>query len=62
MRITPDAPDKGTLKILYYNARSIVYKIDELSTNCSLYYPDIVCITETWFNEDVLDSEVDIPN
>ena len=25
-------PDKDTLKILYYNARSIVYKIDELST------------------------------
>ena len=34
---TPDAPDKDALKVLYYNARSIVYKIDDLSTNCLLY-------------------------
>ena len=59
---TPNAPDKNDLKVLYYNVRSIVYKIDELSTNYSLYCPDIVCITETWLNEDVLDSEICIPN
>ena len=55
-------PDNSNLKILYYNTRSIVYKIDELSTNCSLYCPDIVCITETLLNADVRDSEVNIPN
>ena len=58
---TSDAHDKDALKILYY-VRSIVYKIDELSTNCSLYRPDVVCITETWLNEDVLNTEVGIPN
>ena len=57
-----NAPDKNTLKVLYYNVRSIVYKIDELSSNCSLHCPDIVCITETWLNENVLDSEICIPN
>ena len=36
---TSDAPDKDALKILYYNVRIIVYKIDELSTN---YCPDVV--------------------
>ena len=59
---TPDTPDKDALKVLHYNTTSIVYKIDELSTNCSLYCPDVVCITETWLSEDVLDSEVCIPN
>ena len=59
---TPDVPDKDARKVLYYNTRSIVYKIDELSINCSLYCPDVVCITETWLNEDVLDSEASIPN
>ena len=61
-QLAPNAPDNNTLKILYYNVRSIVYKIDELSTNCSLYSPDVVCITETWLNESVLDSEVCIAN
>ena len=42
-----NSPDNNNLKILYYNTHSIFYKIiDELSTNCSLYCPDIVCITE----------------
>ena len=59
---TPDALDKDALKILYYNIRSIIYKINEQSTNCSLYCPDIVCVTETRLNQDVLDTEVCIPN
>ena len=41
------------LKFLYYNTRSIVFKIDDLKANCLLYKPDIVCIVETWLGNDV---------
>lgn len=51
---TPDAFDTDALQIV----RSIVYKIDELSSDGSLYCPDIVCTRETWLNKDVLDTEV----
>ena len=50
------------LKFLYYNTRSIVFKIDDLKANCLLYKPDIVCIVETWLGNDVLDSEIYIPD
>ena len=40
----------------------IVFKIDDLKANCLLYKPDIVCIVETWLGNDVLDSEIYIPD
>ena len=41
----------NTLKVLYYNSsRSIVHEVDELRSNCLLYKPDIICITETWLD------------
>ena len=51
-----------TLKVLYYNARSIVHKIDELRSNCLLYKPDIVCVTETWLDSVIENSELSIPD
>lgn len=47
---------------LYYNARSLVHKIDELAANCLLYKPDIVCIVETWLDKEIKDTEINIPN
>ena len=33
---------------IFFNARSHLPKLDELSAICLLYSPDIVCIVETW--------------
>ena len=47
-----------SVKILYYNARSLLYKYDDLIAECSFYSPDIICITETWLCSDIIDSEI----
>ena len=46
------------LKNLCFNARSIIPKRDELSALCTAEEPHIVCLTETWLDEDVNDHEV----
>ena len=48
------------IKLLYFNVRSLLPKIDNLRTICNLYSPDIVCIVETWLDNTILDSEVAI--
>jgi len=44
--------------VLYFNARSLKNKIDELSSRCRLQNPDIIAITETWLDPLVPDSFV----
>jgi len=51
-----------SVTILYYNARSLIPKIDELSVLCALQNPGIVCVVETWLGPNVADSELSIPN
>ena len=48
------------LRILYYNARSLIYKHEDLIAECTFYSPDIICITETWLCSDISDSELHI--
>ena len=48
--------------ILYYNARSILPKHDELCLVVEVNNPDIVCIVESWLGHDVRDQEIAIPN
>ena len=51
------------LKILYYNARSIIPKLDELQLLCAAHEnPCIVCLVETWLERDIQDTELTIPN
>ena len=40
-------------KILYYNARSILPKIEELRLICPSENPDIVSLVETWLDGDI---------
>ena len=47
-----------SLKCFYFNARSIMNKIDELELYLTQEKPDIVGITETWTYEDIEDSEI----
>lgn len=48
------------LSIVYFNARSLVPKFDELCSLVEAMQPDIVCITESWLCTDILDTEVRI--
>ena len=48
--------------VMYFNCRSLLPKLDELTALCSANNPDIVCLVETWLSADILDTEVSIPN
>ena len=48
----------GTLSILYYNARSILPKMDNLAAYVLVYEPDVVCIVESWLDGDVGQCEI----
>ena len=45
---------------MFLNARSIVYKIDELRAVVSTHKPDFIMINETWLNEEHMDQEFSI--
>ena len=49
------------LKILYYNARSLLPKFAELLILADSHNPDVICITESWLSIDIQDSEILIP-
>ena len=54
----PFNPRGMDLSILYFNARSILPKFDELQAVCLTLDPDIICITETWLSSDIEDQEI----
>ena len=54
-------PVADQLQILYFNARSLVPKLDYLRVLCAAQLPDIVCITETWLDNSISDNELTIP-
>ena len=47
---------------MYFNARSILPKLDELRLICYDHVPHIVCIVETWLDDTVTNCELSIPN
>lgn len=51
------------LKVLYTNIRSVLSqgKLDEIKCYVEEEKIDVVGLTETWLQEDVLDSEIGIP-
>ena len=49
------------LCIVYYNARSLLPKFDELCTLCATHKPDMLCLVETWLCNDISDNEIMIP-
>ena len=48
----------GGLSIIYYNARSLIPKIDELLGTAEAKHPDVICIVES-YNE-IQDNELNI--
>ena len=53
---------KNYLSILYYNACSLLPKLEHLAATCLACNPDIVCIVESWRCDDVCDGEISLPN
>jgi len=49
------------LSIVYFNARSLVHKLDKLCVLIETCKPHIICIVETWLCSDIMDNEVTIP-
>ena len=47
---------------MYYNARSLLPKIDELRALSMTVKPHVICIVETWLDESIQDSELSIEN
>ena len=47
---------------LYYNCRSLLPKLDNLSLCCATHSPDFVCLVETWLDSSISDNEISIPN
>ena len=60
--IQTDNHNLGKLLILYYNARSVLPKLDNLAATCLARSPDIVCIVESWLCSDISDNEISLPN
>ena len=47
--------------ILYYNARSLLPKLDHLFLSVMTHSPHIICVVETWLGSEINSSEIDIP-
>jgi len=52
----------GKLSVLYYNAWSVLPKLDNLAATCLTCSPDIVCIVESWLCSDISENEISLPN
>ena len=48
------------LSILYFNARSILPKMDELKVVVAVQNPSIICVVETWLCDAISDFEISI--
>ena len=48
----------NSLSILYYSARSLIFKMSNLTIECKMHNPDIVCITESWLDPSISNNEL----
>ena len=53
--------NSNNMTIMYYNARSLIPKYDELFVTMETHNPDMICIVETWLCDDILNSEIALP-
>ena len=49
------------ISILYFNARSVVNKINCLSARAAADKPDIILICESWTHDDINEAELSLP-
>ena len=48
------------LSILYYNARSLLPKFDELAATVEDLEPTVICIVESWLSAELSDFEISL--
>ena len=53
-------PTSKSLSIIYFNARSLLPKIDELRAIAEADSPNILCVVESWLSNDISDNELAI--
>ena len=51
--------EKG-FKIIFWNTRSVLKKIDSIRDKVHLYMPNIVAVTESWLKDNIPNSMIDI--
>ena len=51
-----------SFSFLYFNARSVLPKLDELRALCKTHKPTIVCIVESWLDSTIENNEIGIEN
>jgi len=56
----PGTPSSNPLSILYYNARSLLPKFDELAATVEDLEPTVICIVESWLSAEISDSEISL--
>jgi len=52
---------RDNLQCPYLNARSLIGKFDLFETWVCNINPDVIAVTETWTNKNILDSEIALP-
>ena len=60
-RSNVQSKSNSNLKILYFNARSLLPKFDKLLLLTDSHCSDVICIAESWLCLDILDSKISIP-
>ena len=51
---------ESLVSILYFNARSILPKLDHLRAEASTQNPSVICIVESWLSKAISDDEISI--
>ena len=54
--------DSSQPDCLYFNARSLLPKLDDFKLLCSARSPDIICIVESWLSSEISNLEISLPN
>ena len=50
-----------SLRLIYFNARSLISKIDDLNCVIDSYSPDLILVCETWLNSSINPASFYIP-
>ena len=53
--------DRANLSCLYFNAQSIIGKLESLHASVTLFKPDVIGVTESCANSGIDDSELRLP-
>ena len=50
------------IKVFYFNASSVLPKLDKVNAICLTHSPHVICVVESWLSSDISNSKFSIPN